>query len=175
MNYFFDGVIVVEGKNDVSFLSSFISSYYVTTNGYEIPKDDLLFIQEVSKHKRTIVLTDSDDAGEEIRHRIHIDGLINVHVDLSKCNKNGKHGVAECEKEEVLRVLKPYINSKPFNVNNRIEPYELINLGLNKKEKRLYLSSLFPVGYCNVIQLAKRLSLLNISLHDIMKAMEEDK
>ena len=36
--YYFNGVIVVEGKSDVSYLSSFIDSLYFTTNGYDIYK-----------------------------------------------------------------------------------------------------------------------------------------
>ena len=35
--YYFDGVIVVEGKSDVSYLSSFIDSRYFITNGYAVP------------------------------------------------------------------------------------------------------------------------------------------
>ena len=49
--YYFDGIIVVEGKSDVSYLSSFIDALYITTNGYEIPDEEIDFLKHYSKQK----------------------------------------------------------------------------------------------------------------------------
>ena len=70
MKYYFDGVIVVEGKDDEAFLSSFINSIYVRTSGYVIPDEEIDFLNHL-ENKRIIVLTDSDAAGETIRDRLN--------------------------------------------------------------------------------------------------------
>ena len=41
---FYDGIIVVEGRGDEAFLSSFIDSIYVVTNGFELNKKDIDFL-----------------------------------------------------------------------------------------------------------------------------------
>ena len=46
MKLFFDGIIVVEGKNDASYLSSFVDTVFVITNGYEIPQKEIEFLKE---------------------------------------------------------------------------------------------------------------------------------
>ena len=106
MKYFFDGIIVLEGRNDESYLSSFIDSIYVVTNGYEIPIDEIGFINNKRNNKPVIILTDSDEAGKSIREKLDskIYKAINIEVDILKCNKNGKHGVAECDKEEIYPI-----------------------------------------------------------------------
>ena len=46
MKYFIDGVIVVEGTNDSSFLSSFVDALYVETNGFDIDEQEIDFLQD---------------------------------------------------------------------------------------------------------------------------------
>ena len=62
-----DGVIVVEGKSDVAFLSNFINAQFVTTNGSEISKETIEYLKTLSKNKDIYVLTDPDFPGERIR------------------------------------------------------------------------------------------------------------
>ena len=96
MKKIIDGIIAVEGTNDVSYLSSFIDATFVSLNGLEIK--NLEFLKRVAKEKPIYLLTDSDQEGERIRERVkkEIPACIDVIVDASKCNKNGKHGVFEC-------------------------------------------------------------------------------
>ena len=42
--FYFNGIIVVEGKTDVAFLSSVIMSEYVISNGYEVPKAGIAYL-----------------------------------------------------------------------------------------------------------------------------------
>ena len=109
MKYCFDGLIVVEGKDDVAFLSSFINSLYVTTRGNVIPTEELDFLNHLND-KKIIVLTDSDQAGDKIRERLNklLSNSINIRLDSISRKQKGKHGVAETTKEEVLNKLKPY-------------------------------------------------------------------
>ena len=44
---YFDGVIVVEGTGDVSFLSSFINAEYVILNGYDMPSDTIDYLANI--------------------------------------------------------------------------------------------------------------------------------
>ena len=88
MKFYIDGVIVVEGTNDGSYLSSFIDAMYVCTNGCETPEGELDFLREASKTKQIIILTDSDEAGMKIREKLNriLPNSENAIVDLSKCN-----------------------------------------------------------------------------------------
>ena len=91
-----DGIIVVEGKSDVSFLSSFINAEFVTTNGSEISKETIDYLKESIKNKDIYVLTDPDSPGERIRKILNenISGLkhcfINKENSIKKIKFNGK-------------------------------------------------------------------------------------
>lgn len=64
---FIPGVIVVEGKHDVSRLSSLYESIYVVTNGYDIPENDKKFLILLDEKIPVFILTDNDEAGNFIR------------------------------------------------------------------------------------------------------------
>lgn len=110
MKYIIDALIIIEGNNDESYLSSFIDSFYFVINGYDVSEDKILFLKEVEKHRPIILLLDPDEAGKEIRNKLHkyLINYTDVEVNILKCNKNNKHGIKECEKEELINVLKPY-------------------------------------------------------------------
>ena len=105
MNYF-DGVIVVEGTGDSSYLSSFICAEYVVLNGYDMPEDIIDYLKHI-KNRKILVMTDPDEAGVSIEKRLRETDLKYETriVDSRMCNKHGKHGVAECKKEEIDRLL----------------------------------------------------------------------
>ena len=70
MKYFINKIIVVEGKEDASYLSSFIEAEYVITNGYDIPKEEIDYLNEASKHTDILVLVDPDEAGRQIEEKL---------------------------------------------------------------------------------------------------------
>lgn len=172
MKYYFDGIIVVEGKQDVSFLSSFIETEYVITNGYEIPYEEIQYLNAVSDRKKVIVLTDSDEAGISIRQKVQIQNSINVFVNIDLCNKHNKHGVAECDKEEIIKELHQYLSETPF-IRRKMSIAFLNSIGLNKKENRYLFSKKVPVGSCNTKKLAYRLMTLGINENDVSNTMKE--
>ena len=47
MKTIINGVIVVEGITDVSFLSQFIDAEFITTNGSEIPETTIYYLKKV--------------------------------------------------------------------------------------------------------------------------------
>lgn len=169
MKQYIDQIIVVEGRGDESYLSSFIDALYVVTNGNELAECDIAYLKQVKDTRGVIVLVDPDDAGKQIRNRINskIEGLINVELDINKCNKHGKHGVKECDKEEILLKLKPFIKKEKKCAENPIDK-NLIVL-LNSKETRKNLSSAFNLGTVNNKTLIKRLESLNITNEQIKR------
>ena len=86
-----DGVLVVEGKDDVSYLSSFINALFFTTNGYDLNEEKIDFLSRAAKVNKVIIYTDPDEAGETIRNRL----------------KNQINPVFEAKSEKIIR--KSYI------------------------------------------------------------------
>lgn len=170
MKYIVDAIVVVEGKGDECFLSSFIDAEYIITNGFDVPEDEVDYLKHAKAYKQIIVLTDSDDAGKRIRSTLNskIDGLTNIELDIDQCNKNGKHGVAESTKEEVVNKLKPYfVKEKPYQ--NPINT--LIIKTINSKEIRDNLCKKFHLGKCNTKTMIKRMETLNIKIEDIKEVV----
>lgn len=170
MNYF-DGVIVVEGTGDSSYLSSFICAEYVVLNGYDMPEDIIDYLKHI-KNRKILVMTDPDEAGVSIEKRLRETGLkyeTRV-VDSRMCNKHGKHGVAECKKEEILRVLdSDLISTNPFKES--ISKAEFNSFGfMNSQEKRNEISEKLHLGICNSKVLLKRMNYNGITYQIIEEA-----
>ena len=156
-----DGYIVVEGKSDADFLSSFIESNFIMTNGSEINQQTLNLIKNLkNKGNKIIILTDPDTPGKMIRNKInnYIEGCYNCFLNKENCIKKNKVGVAESNKNEVILKLK-----------------DLLNLNITNQKTRNYLSNYFNFDYCNNKLFIKRINQLHISLNDLKKAMEEMK
>ena len=166
MKYHISNVIVVEGKDDEAYLSSFIDAVFVKTNGYEIPKEEVAFLNNPRIKKPIIVLSDSDDAGKEIRNRLKalIKNSVQVEVDVLKCNKKNKHGVAECDKDEIINALKEHIDN--VNTVENITTADITNL-LIDKNKRYYLCEKLQLGKCNNKAFIKRLNYLEFTLDEL--------
>lgn len=171
-----DGIIVVEGKTDVSFLSSFIDAEFVTTNGSDTPANTIEYLVEASKHKNIYVLTDPDYPGEKIR-KILDEKIPNLHhcfVKKENSIKHGKVGVAESTIEEVLFSLK---NAVIFDKEseNKITMNDLYELGLigneGSSEKRALICEKLHIGHCNAKTFLKRINSCNIDINDIKKVL----
>lgn len=166
MKKIIDGIIVVEGTGDSSFLSSFIDALFIETNGYDIKHEDIDFLQNCNK--KIIVLTDSDSAGDTIRDRLskELPNAVHIKVNSNKCNKNGKHGVAECEKEEILNVLKEHFIKSKTN-EQRVTLNDLISLTKEQKEIKKSISNFYHLGTFKNKEMLKRLNVLNITKEQI--------
>lgn len=172
-----DGLLIVEGILDESYLSSFLEVEIVKTSGYQIPKEEIEYLK--SSNKNLIILTDSDKAGELIRERLNVllPNAINVKVDINKCNKNNKHGVAEAPKEEILNVLKEYIIDKPLKKGN-LTAFDLFELGIsgpNSKTNKELIIKTFKLGLANSKTLLKRLNYRNITKEELIGAINGNK
>ena len=170
MKIYLDGILVVEGKEDASYLSNYISSEIVVTNGFEISKETISYL----KNKKVIVLTDPDEAGTKIRNKLNqlLPNAINVEVDIRKCIRDTKNGVAECEINEVLTKLKPYSISKKSSESD-ITMSDLYELGLiNNKDLREQVCQKLNLGKCNTKTMYKRLLNNNIKLKQLCEIMK---
>lgn len=112
--------IIVEGRYDKIHLSQFIDAVIIVTNGFGIYKneDTLSLIRHYAKTSGIIILTDSDNAGNQIRGRIKSivsDGKVfNAYVPeifgkekrKSAPSKEGKLGVEGISPELVTEALK---------------------------------------------------------------------
>ena len=170
MKRYLDGILVVEGKEDVSYLSNYIASEIVTTNGFEISKATISYL----KTKKTIILTDPDEAGKKIREKLNtlLPNAINVEIDIKKCNRNAKNGVAECDINEVLTKIKPYFLAEKKNESD-IKLDDIYKRGLtNNRDLRKEVCEKLNLGDCNSKTLYKRLLSNNIKLEQLCEIMK---
>ena len=176
MKKYVDGIIIVEGKSDVAFLSNFIDAEFVTTNGSDVPNETIEYLQEASKTKKLYVLTDPDSPGKRIRDVLdeNIDGLNHCFISKEKSIKHNKVGVAEGDINEILESLN-YALSTNKNESGSLTSSDLYELGLLGQEKsfemRNLVSKKLHLGFCNGKTFLKRLNYLGVKKEDLAKIL----
>lgn len=177
--YYFDGVIVVEGKSDISFLSSFLIGKFYLTNGCDINKERLKFLKLLSNNNKIIVITDPDIKGNEIRRKINeeIKGIINIELDKNYCKKKDKIGLAESSMDYIFNKLREYnliVNKKTVAKPLYLRDIMLINEKNNLDIKNLIENSFNVKIYSNK-ELIKVLYLMDFDIEKLTKFIEEYK
>ena len=176
MKKIINGIIVVEGKTDVAFLSQFLDAEFVTTNGSEIPDKTIEYLQKSAGNRDVFVLSDPDSPGKKIRDQLDqkIPNLKHCFVSKEKSIKKNKVGVAESTEEEVLKALENYLQTD-YSIQGNITHYDLVKLGLegddDSSNKRKIVCDAFHLGHCNGKTFLKRLNFAKLSLDDIMKVL----
>ena len=173
--YYLNGVLVVEGKCDKAFLSTFIKTNYFVTNGFDLHNSDIKFLIDLSKETKIFILTDPDDAGERISNRLknEIPNAIVLKIDFKNRKQYHKHGVAECDKSEIINILKEYL-SDIFDESKIFNTSLLINLGINNSDIRNYIADKLNLGNCyNNKVLIDRLNLKKIEIKEIERIVKE--
>ena len=174
MKLFLNGVLVVEGKEDASYLSNYIGSEIVVVNGYEMSDNTINYL----KGKTIIALLDPDDAGKQIRKTLNdkLENVINVEIDINKCIRGTKNGVAECSIDEIMAKLQPYSVKNPAKLK-RIQESDIFKMGLvnGDVDLRKYVCEKLNLGKCNGKVLLKRLNANNVSMEELAKVVEEYK
>ena len=170
MKYNIDALIVVEGKADVSYLSSFINAHYFTTNGLDINKEKLNFLLEASKVRKIIVLTDDDDAGRTIRKTI-LEAIPTANSEVIPANSRGKYkksGIAESTKEEVIKALeKNFVNYEICKINYNLNG--LISLSKNPSAKKEEIIKKYRLIIGNNKSIENQLNILKITKEELWK------
>ena len=174
MKLYLNAVLVVEGKEDASYLSNYIESEIVVVNGYEMSDNTINYL----KGKTIIALLDPDDAGKQIRKTLNdkLENVINVEIDINKCIRGTKNGVAECSIDEIMAKLQPYSVKNPAKLK-RIQESDIFKLGLvnGDVDLRKYVCEKLNLGKCNGKVLLKRLNVNNVSMEELTKVVEEYK
>ena len=171
-----NGIIVVEGKSDVAFLSTFIDAEFVTTNGSEISSKTIEYLRKSAGNRDVFVLTDPDSPGKRIRDVLdqNIENLKHCFVSKEHSIKKNKVGVAESTKEEVLLALNNCLESKSNKVSN-ITSSDLVKLGLLGEEesakKREVVCKKFHLGFCNGKTFLKRVNYSALTIEDIKSCL----
>jgi len=168
---FIPGVIVVEGKHDVSRLSLLYESIYVVTNGYEIPQNDKKFLILSADKFPVYILTDNDEAGNFIRKKLNSlkNNFINILISAPRDSK--KKGIAECDINDIKNALDKY--SVEYIEKPHLDLYKLGLIGQkNSKYLREYICDKFNLGICSTKEMVKRLELLNINEDMIKKEID---
>lgn len=167
-----NGIIVVEGKSDIAFLSQFIDAEFVPTNGSEIPAKTIEYLKKAQEKRSIFVLTDPDFPGKRIRDVLdeNIPNLKHCFVSKEKSIKKNKVGVAESSKEEVLSALAQYISVNKDDAGSLTEN-DLLKLGLigseSSKIKREIVCEKYHLGFCNAKTFLKRINYAKLSLSDL--------
>ena len=170
MKIYLNRVLVVEGKEDASYLSNYISSEIVVVNGFELSKATISYL----KNKPVILLLDPDESGKRIREKLNneIKDFVNVEVDINKCNRGIKNGVAECQIDEILDKLHNHVINEQ-NAQTNISVSDLYELGLiGNKELRERVCKELNFGSCNAKTLYKRLVNNSISLEKLKEVVK---
>lgn len=171
-------IIVVEGKSDVAFLSSFITSEFVITNGSDVPEATISYLLEQSHNKDIIVLTDPDAPGEKIRHKLdsRIAGLKHCYVLKKDAIKKHKVGIAETTKTAILEALNFPVGGRVATSGN-LKPSDILDLGLiggsASASKRERIANHFHLGHVNGKQFLKRINSLNITRDQLQEDLCE--
>ena len=172
-------VIVVEGTSDVNKLRLLVDADFVITNGSEVSRETLEYIKELSKDRQIIVMTDPDYPGTRIRNIVNsfVPGCFNAFVDKEKSIKHHKVGVAECDKNEILRALENMIEYKEVEVEDRLlDEKDIFELKLNGHSSssylRDYVSKHYNLGKVNAKTLLKRLNMLNVTKEELKGVLD---
>ena len=171
MKIFLKGTLVVEGKEDASYLSNYIGSEIVFVNGFELSDETIKYLA----NKEVILLLDPDESGLRIRKILNqrLPNAINVEIDIDKCNKGSKTGVAECQIDEILDKLHKYVINKNETTSD-IKQSDLYSLKLmGDKELRSFVCGKLNLGTCNSKTLFKRLLANNTKLEKLREVIKE--
>ncbi|MFA6755519.1 MAG: ribonuclease M5 [Bacilli bacterium] len=165
-------MIVVEGKTDIDFLSTFLDADFYSVNGSAVSKEDIDYLKKVNEIRGIIVLTDPDYPGLQIRNKIkkNIPTAKHAFVSKEKSIKHHKVGVAESTKEEVNKALKNLITFVDKSQKD-IKISDLYEFGLCGKSdsslKRHYLCDKLNIGYSNGKSLCEKLNSIKITKKEI--------
>ena len=171
--YYLDGVLVVEGKSDVSYLSSFIKTHYFITNGFDLSEQKLDFLARVSERRKLVVMTDNDKAGEEIANKIKSKISKVFVVKSAKIPRKSykKCGVAETDYNAIVEALKDHLSEykKELDVKPDYELTYIIALNENPEYIKNRIINDYGLIYGTTKYLENQLQMLGVKPLEIIE------
>ena len=168
-------IVVVEGKTDSQLLKELYDVDTIETHGLGLDDKTLELIEEASKTRGVIVLTDPDYPGLRIRNQVekYVQNCKHAFVDRKDAIGKKKLGIAEANKEAVKKAIENVVTFS--NQEESISWKEFLELDIiGDKKKRLKVYDLFHLGYGNAKTLFKRLNMVGISREMIEKELENE-
>lgn len=167
-------LIVVEGKTDISFISSKIDAFFYRTNGYAITKKDLEFLKLSNKYCGIILLLDPDGPGIKTKEKImnYVGDCKQVVLEKKRCIKHNKVGVAESDinetKNKIIEVA-TILEKKEINFSKEeLNSLNLIN-NENSKNTRNKIGEYLGLKIYNSKDLFLKLNCIKINKEDLIK------
>ncbi len=170
-------VIVVEGKTDVQFLSSFVKADFVEVNGSAISRETISYISTLARTRRVVVLTDPDGPGKRIRKVLDeaVPGLAHAFVPKERCIRGKKVGIAESDKESVLLALENVVPGEEAPLSD-LDEASLFRLGLlgqhDSARLRKTLGEKLHIGEANGRSFLKRCRALGLMEEDLRRLLD---
>ncbi len=165
-----DGVLIVEGKDDVSYLSSFVNALFFTTQGYDLNEEKIRFLTKASSLNKLIIFTDPDEAGDKIRNTLktNINELFEAKCQKIARKGKKKSGVAEMDKSAVINAL------KDFTTNTSTPRYNyglsnLVSLSEDPGKIREMIINKYGLIHGNNKSLENQLNILKIKPQELME------
>lgn len=171
-------VIVVEGKNDSNVLKSYFECDTIETHGSCLSDYTLQLIKKAQEIRGVIIFTDPDSPGEKIRNEINrkINGCKNAFIQKEKSRTDKKVGIEHASKidlEEALQSCMTYDTKK----EKKITLQDLMDMKLSgypeSKALRKKIGYKLKIGESNAKTLCNRCNMLNMSIEDLKKIIEE--
>ena len=169
---YLDGVLVVEGIQDVGFISTFVTTQFFTTNGYDISEEKIDFLTRVSLVNRVVVLTDNDEAGLKISNVIKskIQGAFVVKTPEIYRKNAKKRGVAETERAAIIESLLEFLQEDRGQLKKvNYELNKIISLNENPSKAKMDIIQEYRLLNGNIKYLEKQLQMLGISKEEILQ------
>ena len=168
-----DGVLIVEGSNDVSYLSSFLDAQYFVTNGLDISKEKIDFLLKASSVNKLIIFTDPDEAGESIKNTIQksINGTYVASISGSPRKNYKKHGVAEASKNDILEALKEHVTEQEL-FKEKYNLSLLVSHSENPEKTRNIIIKEYHLIRGNNKSIENQLNILKIKKEEVWKLIE---
>ena len=164
-----DGVLIVEGNNDVSYLSSFVNALFFVTNGYDLNEKKIDLLQRAAKVNKLIIFTDPDEAGEKIKEKLKscISPIFDTKIEKNYRKNTKKYGVAELTKESVIKALDPFTVKDPIEY----ERYDLVGLSSLKRNDNIksFIIEKYRLIGGNNKAIENQLRILKVSAKEILE------
>ena len=178
-----EGVIVVEGKDDITAVKRAVNAHVIALNGFSgMNSKTIEKLVELSKRNELILLTDPDFAGKRIREKIKekIPHIKHAFISREDALKNKNIGVENASDESIINALLHVISENQRTMNKRDYIFTMEDLaakglsnGKNSRRRRILLGDILKIGYYNSKQLLNILNSFNISKQDFDKGIEE--
>ena len=174
-------VIVVEGASDIAAVKAAVNAQMIAVGGFGVRRKNILQAIRFAQEKTgVIVLTDADNAGEQIRKTIekHIPGVRHAYISRrdSRRKKDGKIGVEHASPDDIRQALSR-AHFKQTEYEERFTFDDLLAFDLtgspDAKMRREELGRLLQIGYANSKQFLNKLNHFQIERQDFIKAIEQ--